>query len=259
MNIYQPTNVKLIIALLVISVIIIGCERTPSTSVVYVDPPEGGSIEPTLPAIIVTFDGPPENFKATRDYEISGNTVIFSGPFQLGRVYHVTFKWDSDLFKGDEGSMTLNYPVKSSAVVTITDDPNDLKLLRPWPSLANLGSGDPNVDVLRFEVPIYIDRPLAYDLPVRLDTHANFVHLTYDFRGGLYRLPYSTPSVTEDSSRCVIEEGKTETLCVIEIEAVNYTDPDVYSNLEYVKIGIGSADCEIGSPSGILKRWTLSP
>ena len=44
MNIYQPTNVKLIIALLAISVIIIGCERTPNTSVVYVDPPEGGSI-----------------------------------------------------------------------------------------------------------------------------------------------------------------------------------------------------------------------
>lgn len=263
MNTCQPTNVKLIIALLVINVIIIGCERT-NVSVVYVDPQHGSSIEPTLPAISVTFDGPPENFEATEDYELSGNTVIFFGPFELGRDYYVEFSWDkpSGLFETSRDSISLTYPVTSGAVVTITDDPNNIKFLSPWPSFANLESGDPNVDVLRFEVPIYIDRALEYNLPVSLFAKAFFVHETYNYALGRFALPPSShfrPTYNESNSDCVIEKGSTETLCVIEIRAINYTEPDTRSNLRSVIIGIQGSNAlfEIGSPSGISRRWTI--
>lgn len=262
MNTYQPTNVKFIIALLAISVIIIGCEGT-TVSVVHVDPQDGSSIEPTLPAIIVTFDGPLENFEATKDYKRSGNTVTFSGPFKLGDKYAVEFSWDktSGFFEAtNRDSMNLTYRVTSGAVVTITDDPNAIKLLPPWPSLANLESGDPNVDVLRFEVPIYIDRALAYDLPVSLAANAFFTHLRYSYALGRFiHLNYGIGATEAWPSNYVIEKGRTETLCVIEIEAINYTDPNILSNLDGVKIRIlHSPRFEIGSPSGIIRNWAIS-
>ena len=201
------------------AVIITGCgqDDVSFVSVVSVDPPNESTIEPDLPAITVTFDGPPEGFELIFSgdpedipFELSGNTVTFFGPFELGGL-DLYFKW-----LGREERFHLDYSVRSPAVVSLPRDKNEVNLLPPWPANVKNFEPGPSGDIFRFEFPIYIDRPLGYDLEVGVFGTTTFVER---LRGGLG----SDPRWEEGRlQRFIIEEGKTEVLCVYEFEIDNW-------------------------------------
>ena len=249
--------VSLVLLIGMLTLVIIGCGQD-NVSVVSVDPPNNSEIEPTLTAITVTFDGTPEGFDAavvyagvtrhTIDFVLSGNVVIFPGPFELGSTIEWDCIWENmepNLLREDSGFI-LSYTVTSDAVVTLGDD---LNILPPWPHLANFNSGDPNADSLRFEFPIHVDRPLEYDLPVYVEARIHLPGIVHYPTEVLHvfipELPYP--------HTCVIEKGSTESLCTIEIKILDWHD----HALGGLDLDLVSGAYSVGESDFIRVEWAL--
>ena len=226
--------------------IITGCgqDDVSVVSVVSVDPPNESTIEPDLPAITVTFDGPPEGFELIFygdpediPFELSGNTVTFFGPFELGGL-DLYCKW-----LGREERFHLDYSVRSPAVVSLPRDKNEVNLLPPWPAkITNFGPG--SGDILWVKFPIYIDRPLGYDLEVGVEGTAEFAEeFRFGSGGNRWR---------DDWHKFVIEKGKTEVLCVFEIET-GFSDSSISFYFNHLRLELSwiNVPYEIGWPDDI--------
>lgn len=212
------------------AVFMVGCDRDPDpVYVVSVDPPADSTIEPGLYAIVVTFDGEPEGLKAfwnnpssEATFELSGNIATFPPKrFEIGSSLSLFLTWkniDNEAYGTiyDWADISFSFRFASDAVITLTDNPDDVSILPPWPHLANFSSGNPNADSLRFEFPVYMDKVLAYDLPIYLGARIELIK----YPGTNYSLTYPIPGyevLDGMSFRCVIEKGSAESVCTIEI------------------------------------------
>ena len=217
------------------AVFMVGCDPDP-VYITSVSPPEGGRLEPGFHVIDVTFDGEPEGLKADGGapayeeipFEFAGNTATFHQSVELGgsigifltwenidKYYDSPYTYSGAYFGGianrDE-KRYISFYCKSDAVVSFANA-DDVRGVPPWPNFANVGSGgSSSVDTLQLEVPIYIDKVLAYDLPIIFDRYE--LYLT-KYPGTVLSREYMEEGRL--SPQCVIEKGSTKSVCTIEI------------------------------------------
>ena len=207
------------------AILMIGCNGgNDDVYITSVDPPDDSRLEPGLHSIVVTFDGKPEGFEAfwynpstKAMFELSGNTFTFSKHFEIGSSATLFLKWENvdeaeyDILLYSWTDFALGYKCASDAVVTLTDDTDDVKVPPPWPKFANVKESQ-NSDSFRFEFPIYMDKVLEYDFPVNLEAQIrlekdNFFHerISKDIPWSWMRFSY------------IMEKGSTKSLCMAEI------------------------------------------
>lgn len=226
------------------AVFMVGCDRDPDyVYVVSVDPPEDSTIKPGLYAIVVTFDGEPEGLKAfwsnpdsertEATFELSGNTATFD-PKRFGIESYpfspnLLLTWeniDNEAYDHPAADLVISFRCASDAVITLSDNPDDVRILPPWPHLANFNSGSPNADSLRFEFPIYTDKVLAYDLPINLKARIQLIKYPGTNYSRTVDIP---PLLSRMDFSCVIEKGSTESVCTIEIPIDGFKDWELES------------------------------
>lgn len=207
-------------------ILMIGCNG--DNDYVYissVEPPDDSRLEPGSHSIVVTFDGKPEGLEAFWNnpsskavFELSGNTLTFSKHLEIGSSATLFLTWENideteyDLFYS-WADIELGYECASDAVVTLTDDIDDVEVPPPWPKFANF-KGPQNSDSLRFEFPIYMDKALAYDLPVNLEAQI-LLEKDTPFYGPITNHIPSLESWMRFS--CIMDKGSTKFQCPGEI------------------------------------------
>ena len=206
------------------AILMIGCNG--GNDYVYitsVDPPADSRLEPGLYSIVVTFDGKPEGLEAfwrnpstKAMFDLSGNTLtFFPKHFEIGSSATLFLTWENiDEAEYDFlyswADIELGYVCASDAVVTLTDDTDDVEVPPPWPKFANF-KGPQNSDSLRFEFPIYMDKVLEYDLPVNLEAQIRLKRCSIS--GTIIQdIPWFWMQFS-----CIMEKGSTKSLCMAEI------------------------------------------